>query len=144
MIDSEGGLLNGSHGAVQGCGGLKPILPRAALIRSSSVRQRRNTGRTVSGLVTQPVRPAEPLFERSHLRKMAADPGNWDLPHKQGPKVSIRPMQQVRHVVLLKGIRTVTNIPGVRDQVTVATATTGPDQGSQLGPASRLPARAGA
>ena len=85
MVDSKGGLLNSRYGAVQGARGSDPFLARAALVSSGRVLQRRHPSRDVRRLVSPPVSGAEPLIQRRLLRKMAADPGNRDTVHQQGP-----------------------------------------------------------
>ena len=113
MVDGKGGFLYCSDGAVEGGSSRQLVRTRASLVSSGRVSHRSLTGSNVSSLIAQPVILTETLIKRSLFSKVAADPGNRDLPHQSGPEISIRPMQQVRHAVLPKGCCTIADIPGV-------------------------------
>ena len=115
MIDDQGSLFNSRDGAVHGGGGLQPSTPVSALSRSYCMRAGGATSCNVGGLVAQPVAPAEPLVQGCLKGKMAADPGDGDAFDDQGPKISVRPVEQLGQVMLAMRNRTVSHVHGVRN-----------------------------
>ena len=125
VVYRQGGLLNGRNHTVQGASSVKPVLPGAALVRRDRVHASGQPSGCVGGLVPFPILRSEPLGEGLLACEVAANPGDRDVPRKQGPEVRVRAIQKVRHVVLPKGGGPIADIPGVRNQQADATAAAG-------------------